>query len=306
LIEASDLTKRFGAFTAVDHVGFQVDRGRVAGFLGLNGAGKTTTMRIVSCYMPQTSGRVQVAGFDTVRQSEEVRRRIGYLPEQVPLYDDLRVTEYLRYRASLKGVRGAQAKEAVSRVIGQCGLDVKRKSIVGTLSKGYRQRVGVADALVHGPELLLLDEPTSGLDPDQRIELRGLIRELGAERTVLLSTHILPEAEAVCDDVIIIHRGQIRAADRLDKLRSDRRPDTRIRHGGPPLDSYGVASDLVRIERGDAEAQPTTLFVSPKGDASSVVGHIAGAGRPVLEMAEMPVSLERIFMGLTTGREEVA
>jgi ABC-2 type transport system ATP-binding protein len=301
LIEASDLTKRFGSFLALDRVNFHVARGRVVGFLGLNGAGKTTTLRILSCYMPPTSGWVKVAGCDTVRQSDQVRRRIGYLPERVPLYDDLRVHEYLRFRARLKGVRGRDAKGAVDRVIGQCGLEPKRTSPIGNLSKGYRQRVGIADALVHDPELLLLDEPTSGLDPDQRIELRGLIRELGDRRTVLLSTHILPEAEAVCHDVVIIHRGQIRAAETLADLQGSAGHQVRVVHRGPPLDSAPDAATVSTDEASDT----TTILLDDRVTASRTLAQAVHAGREVLEMVPLAPTLEQIFMGFTTGREEV-
>ncbi|MAG56235.1 MAG: ABC transporter [Planctomycetes bacterium] len=304
MIEASDLSKRYGAFIALDHVGFQVDKGRVAGFLGLNGAGKTTTLRIVSCYMPPTSGWVKVAGFDTVRQSDEVRRRIGYLPERVPLYEDLRVLEYLRFRARLKGLRGGAMRQAVADVVGRCGLEPKKKAIIGTLSKGYRQRVGIADALVHAPDLLLLDEPTSGLDPDQRIELRSLIRDLGTDRTVLLSTHILPEAEAVCDDVIVVHRGKIRAASRLDELRENQERTVLIRHGGAVLADYGPAGEDVSTEPGVDDC--TTLTTTSVDGGSAIVAHIVAAGRPVLEMTPVTPTLEEIFIGLTTGREDLS
>lgn len=300
MIEASNLTKRYGPFLALDHVSFHVDKGRVAGFLGLNGAGKTTTLRIASCYMPPSAGWLKIAGFDTVRQSEEVRRRIGYLPERVPLYEDLRVHEYLRFRSRLKGVRGGAVKEGVERVIGHCGLEPKRKAPIGTLSKGYRQRVGIADALVHEPELLLLDEPTSGLDPDQRIELRGLIRGLGENRTVLVSTHILSEAEATCDDVVVIHRGQIRAADRLERLREGGTSGYRVRHAAPALDDYGKGVEHA-IENG-----VVTLLAADQESASHIAAQAVRAGRDVLELTQVTPSLEEIFISLTTGREDSA
>jgi len=300
LIEAAGLTKRYGAFIAVDNVSFRVEKGRVAGFLGLNGAGKTTTLRIMSCYMPPSRGSVSIAGFDTVRQSDEVRRRIGYLPERVPLYEDLRVVEYLRFRARLKGVKGRDAKEAVERVVGQCGLEPKKKAPIGTLSKGYRQRVGIADALVHDPELLLLDEPTSGLDPDQRIELRSLIRGLSGERTVLLSTHILPEADAACDDVIVIHRGQIKEATDLVSLREGRRQGFRLRHSGPALESYAAGLEPV------TEDNVVTVLAPDQETASRVAADAVQEGRHILEMLTVAPSLESIFISLTTGREDVA
>lgn len=300
MIEASNLTKRYGPFLAIDHVSFGVEKGRVVGFLGLNGAGKTTTLRIASCYMPPSSGWLKVAGFDSVRQSEDVRRRIGYLPERVPLYDDLRVFEYLRFRSRLKGVRGGDVKAAVERVIGHCGLEPKRRAPIGTLSKGFRQRVGIADALVHEPELLLLDEPTSGLDPDQRIELRGLIRDLGDERTVFLSTHILSEAEATCDDIIVIHRGRIRAADRLERLRDVGASGYRVRHTAPALDGYGEDVESA------TDNAVVTLMTPDQESASRVAAAAINAGRDVLELTRVRATLEDVFISLTTGREEGA
>ncbi|MAB91046.1 MAG: ABC transporter [Planctomycetes bacterium] len=300
MIEAGNLIKRYGPFLALDHVSFSVEKGRVAGFLGLNGAGKTTTLRIASCYMPPSSGWLKIAGFDSVRQSEDVRRRIGYLPERVPLYEDLRVYEYLRFRSRLKGVRGGDVKTAVERVIGHCGLETKRRAPIGTLSKGFRQRVGIADALVHEPDLLLLDEPTSGLDPDQRIELRGLIRGLGEERTVLLSTHILSEAEATCDDVIVIHRGRIRAADRLERLRDAGASGFQVRHTGPALDGYDPGVEY------EAEGGIVTVRAPDQEGASRAAEAAVRAGRSVLELSRVTATLEEVFIRLTTGREDGA
>ena len=300
MIEATQVTKRYGGFLALDDVSFCVEKGRVAGFLGLNGAGKTTALRIASCYMPPTSGSIKVAGFDTVRESDEVRRRIGYLPERVPLYDDLRVDEYLRFRARLKGVRGRETKAAVEHVIDRCGLDPKRRAPIGTLSKGYRQRVGVADALVHSPELLLLDEPTSGLDPDQRLEVRGLVRELSDRCTVLVSTHILPEAEATCDDVVVIHRGQIKAADRLDRLRESEASMFSVRHDGPRLEQYGEGT----VISGDDDN--VNVNVQTQEAASRIAAEVIQSGRNLLELTEKTPTLEEIFIKLTTGREDGA
>lgn len=302
MIEAKDVTKRYGSFLAVDGISFSVNRGGVVGFLGLNGAGKTTTIKMVSCFMPPSRGSLTVDGLDTVRQSDEVRTRIGYLPERVPLYDDLRVDEYLRFRARLKGVRGGGVKAAVDRVVSRCGLLQKRRSPIGTLSKGQRQRVGIADALVHEPSLLILDEPTSGLDPDQRLEVRKLVTELRGERTVFLSTHILPEAEAVCDQVIIIHRGRIRAADALSHLRSERQM-TRVVHAGPPLATY--ANDaVVRIE--STENDQSTVVVRDAASASRIVVAAVEARRAVLEVTTVAPTLEAIFLRITGGMEEIA
>jgi ABC-2 type transport system ATP-binding protein len=218
MIEVSNLTKRYAGHTAVDGLSFTVGRGEIVGFLGPNGAGKSTTMRILAAYMPATSGTARVAGFDVFRESVEVRRRIGYMPENNPLYADMRVREYLKFRARLKGLRRSRCRERVAVVMEQCGLaDVSRK-IIGQLSKGYKQRVGLADAPVHEPELIILDEPTLGLDPNQIRSVRQLIKSLGGKHTVLISTHILPEVEMTCNRVLILHQGKILASDTTENL----------------------------------------------------------------------------------------
>ncbi|HOW98922.1 MAG TPA: ATP-binding cassette domain-containing protein, partial [Kiritimatiellia bacterium] len=221
MIRVTHLTKRFAGCVAVDDVSFRIEPGEVVGFLGVNGAGKTTTLRILSCYLPATSGTAEVAGFDVFRDSLEVRRRIGYLPENAPLYPEMRVDEYLRFRARLKGVSPAACRRRVQEVKDRCGLKDAGRRIIGQLSRGYRQRVGLADCLVHDPELLILDEPTLGLDPAQVIQVRELIRALARRHTILLSTHILPEVEAVCRRVLIINRGRIVASDSPGQLREN-------------------------------------------------------------------------------------
>jgi ABC-2 type transport system ATP-binding protein len=209
MIQVDNLTKYFGPVLAIDRVTFEVDKGEIVGFLGLNGAGKTTTMRILTSYLPATSGVARVAGFDVMTQSLDVRRNIGYLPESVPLYPEMRVDEYVMFRAKLKGVARKERPRRVEYCLDRCRLKEVRRRLIGTLSKGYRQRVGLADAMVHDPRILILDEPTSGLDPMQIRETLALIKELGASHTVLLSTHILPEVEASCERVIIIAGGRI-------------------------------------------------------------------------------------------------
>jgi len=213
MIEVENLTKRYARRPAVSQVSFTVRQGEIVGLLGPNGAGKSTIMRILSCFMPATSGTVRVAGHDVFREPDEVRRRIGYMPENNPLHKDMRVREYLKFRAHLKGLRGSRLRERVQRVMEQCGLIDVRHRIIGQLSKGYQQRVGLADALVHQPDLIILDEPTIGLDPNQIRSVRQLIKDLGSEHTVLISTHILPEVEMTCSRVLILHQGRIRAAD---------------------------------------------------------------------------------------------
>src|SRR5213080_4752866 len=218
MIEVANLTKRYAGKTALADISFTVARGEIVGLLGPNGAGKSTTMRILSCYLPATSGTVRVAGLDVFRQSDEVRRRIGYMPEINPLHYDLRVREYLKFRARLKGLSRKRSRERVDVVTEQCGLTDVSKRIIGHLSKGYRQRVGLADALVHDPELIILDEPTIGLDPNQIRSVRQLIKNLAHAHTVLISTHILPEAEMTCNRMVIVYEGKILAADTPENL----------------------------------------------------------------------------------------
>ena len=229
MIEVKNLTKRFVNTVAVDNITFTVQDNEILGFLGPNGAGKTTTMRILACFMPATSGKAFVEGYDVFTQSLEVRRRIGYMPESVPLYPEMRVTEYLHFRAKLKGLSRADRMKRVEQVIEDCWLDEVRRKLIGHLSKGYRQRVGLAEALVHSPKVLILDEPTIGLDPNQIRQTRKLIKQLGREHTVLLSTHILPEVEMTCDRVIIINEGRIAAMDTLDGLVADANKNIQIR-----------------------------------------------------------------------------
>ncbi len=212
VIEVSKLTRRFGRVTAVDNLSFTVGPREIVGFLGPNGAGKSTTMRILAGYLPATSGTARVVGYDVFHESLEVRRRIGYMPENNPLPTDMRVREYLKFRARLKGLHGALCRERVDLVQELCGLREVSRHLIATLSKGYRQRVGLADALIHDPPLLILDEPTIGLDPNQIRALRQLIKELAQRRSVLLSSHILPEVEMTCTRVLIMHRGRVRAA----------------------------------------------------------------------------------------------
>jgi ABC-2 type transport system ATP-binding protein len=218
MIHVRNLTKFYGDYAAIRDVSFDVPAGQIVGFLGPNGAGKTTTMRILTGYMTATSGQASIADFDVFWQPLEARRRIGYLPESCPLYVEMRVGEYLHFRAGLKGLHGRERRQRRDFVMDRCWLKEVHRQIIGTLSKGYRQRVGLADALLADPPVLILDEPTAGLDPSQIRETRNLIRELGKEHTILLSTHILPEVEMTCDRVIIINRGQVKASASLAEL----------------------------------------------------------------------------------------
>jgi ABC-2 type transport system ATP-binding protein len=270
MIEVAGLSKRYGEVRAVRGLTFSVGRGEIVGFLGPNGAGKTTTMRMLTTYLTPTSGRAAIAGHDVLDEPLEVRRKVGYLPEGVPLYPEMRVREYLAFRAKLKDVPRSKRRQAIDRVLSRCGLMDVDTRIVGQLSKGYRQRVGLADALVSDPDLLILDEPTAGLDPIQIREVRDLLRELGETHTLLLSTHIMSEVEAVCGRVLLIARGKIAIDERIERLRTDaaivvqaRGPEGAIRRvlesargvrsvamAGPPSD--GCTTFEVRTE-GEAD-----------------------------------------------------
>jgi ABC-2 type transport system ATP-binding protein len=218
MIKVENLTKKYPGIVAIDSLNFEVDKGEIVGFLGPNGAGKTTTMRILSGFMPATSGHASVAGHDVFRDSLDARRHLGYLPENVPLYGDMRVSEYLRYRGSLKGLSGGKLQNRVEAVKELCSIGEVERNLISTLSKGFRQRVGLAEALIHQPDLLILDEPTVGLDPNQIRQVRELIKSLGQRHTILLSTHILSEVEITCSRVIIINRGKIEVSDAPENL----------------------------------------------------------------------------------------
>ena len=217
-IIVSSITKIYGEQKALNNVSFEVKSGEIVGFLGPNGAGKSTMMKILTCYLPQTSGKASVSGFDVESDSMEVRKRVGYLPEHNPLYLDMYVKEYLEFIAGIHHVKGVSAK--IKEMIEITGLSIEQNKKIGALSKGYRQRVGIAQALIHNPEVLILDEPTTGLDPNQLVEIRNLIRNVGKEKTVMLSTHIMQEVEAVCDRVIIIDKGEIVANEKTEKLKT--------------------------------------------------------------------------------------
>ncbi len=220
MIEVRNLSKYYGSRAAVDDITFGVDEGQIVGFLGPNGAGKTTTIRILTCFMPATNGSATVAGHDVLTASMRVRESVGYLPESVPLYPEMRVREYLRFRGKLRGMDRAARESAIQRVVARCWLQDVIGRPIGQLSKGFRQRVGLADALLHNPKVLILDEPTVGLDPRQIRETRSLIQELAADHTVMLSSHILPEVEATCQRIIIIHEGQLVAQGSPEELRA--------------------------------------------------------------------------------------
>jgi ABC-2 type transport system ATP-binding protein len=247
MIQVERLSKRYGTVKAVDRLTFEVGRGEIVGLLGPNGAGKTTTMRMLTTYLPPTSGRASLAGHDILDEPLEVRRRVGYLPENVPLYTEMRVREFLTFRAKLKDIPRSRRRAAIDEVIARCALGEVEDRVLGHLSKGYRQRVGLAEAMVHDPDILILDEPTAGLDPIQIREVRALIRELGDRHTILLSTHIMSEVEAVCGRVIIIARGRIAVDDRLDRLQAE---STIVLEARGPAEAMRAALETVAgVER---------------------------------------------------------
>ncbi len=302
MIGVEGLVKEYGTFRALDDVSFHVARGEIVGFLGPNGAGKTTTMRTITGYMPPTHGTVEVAGLDVVADSLEVRQRVGYLPETVPLYREMRVSDYLAYAAALRGVEDRDV--AVSRVVDACGLGDVRDRIIGRLSKGYRQRVGLAQALVHDPELLVLDEPTIGLDPRQIRSVRELIRDLAGDHTVLLSTHILPEVADLCQRVLIIDKGRIVAEDTPDRLQAGLQGGQMVRvqvaqPGDGLLDALETVSGVGAVRR----LSPDRFEVSftPETDGRAAVAEaLVRGGWGLLEMQSVSMSLEDVFVQLTT------
>ena len=248
MIEVEHLTKRYGSVVAVDRLSFQVGRGEIVGLLGTNGAGKTTTMRMLTTFLTPTSGKAVVSGHDVLDDPIEVRRKVGYLPENVPLYSEMRVVEYLRYRSQLKDVPRRKRNSAVDESLSRCGLIDVSKKLLGHLSKGYRQRVGLADSLLHDPDLLILDEPTAGLDPIQIREVRALIRDLGERHTILLSTHIMPEVEAVCGRVLIIAKGKLAVDESLETFRSESAIVVEVRGPAPAIKSaLETVAGVVRV-----------------------------------------------------------
>ena len=305
MIKVENLTKKYGAFTAVNDISFQVEKGEIVGFLGPNGAGKSTTMKILTSFLPATSGRASIAGFDVFEQSIEARKRMGYLPENTPLYPDMKVGEYLRYRAALKGVPRSKMRERVGDVLELCHIADREKQLIGSLSKGYRQRVGLADALVHDPDLLILDEPTIGLDPNQIRTVRDLIKNLASKRTVLISTHILPEVEIMCSRVIVIHKGKIRASDTAENLLKNHRSvgelrlEARVGEGAAgALRSIAGVKDVA--EERDGEWTTFKLRLDANARPGEEILKLAQQRNwPVREMHQKSATLEDVFADLT-------
>ena len=301
MIRVEGLTKDYGARRALSDLSFEAGQGEIVGFLGPNGAGKTTTMRILTGYMPPTDGTAVVAGYDVVTESLEVRKRVGYMPETVPLYTDMRAFEYLKFMADLRQI--PESTDRTFETLEMVGLESRANSFIGSLSKGMRQRVGLAQALIHQPEVLILDEPTIGLDPGQVVEIRNVIREIGKQRTVLLSTHILSEAQQICDRVLIINKGKIVAEDTPENLQArlvgSERASLRVRG-----DSDGLSKLLLKIKGiqnvdnapdGSVEFQ----FAPGQDVRPQVAKAVVTAGYELLEMRPVGMSLEEIFLELT-------
>ena len=313
MIEVRDLVKAYPGVLAVDHVSFRIERGEVVGFLGPNGAGKTTTMRVLTGFIAPTSGSATVAGFDVVRQSMEVRRRIGYLPENNPLYLEMRVEEYINFRATIKKVPHADLAKRVGDVLDRVHLIDRRQSIIGHLSKGFRQRVGLADAIVHNPEVVILDEPTIGLDPVQVRDMREVIRDLGKDRTVLLSSHILPEVEKVCGRVLIINRGKIAEMgtpeEIANRLLRTGRVRLEVRGDGKAIkEALDGVPGVARILWSDIDGLNTYIIQSKEGSEirSAVFNCCAERKWEVLEFGYERLSLEEAFTILTASDQEKA
>jgi len=309
LIEVQDLTKSFGDKTAVDHVSFKVNKGEILGFLGPNGAGKTTTMRILTGFMPATSGTALIAGYDVFEDSLEVRRRIGYLPENPPLYTDMSVHSYLDFITRIKNVPAEKRASRIDDAIKKTSLEDKRYELIKRLSRGYKQRVGIAQALVHDPDVIILDEPTVGLDPKQIIEVRHLIKGLAGNHTIILSTHILPEVSMTCDRVVIINKGKIAAVDTPANLTSQLKGGQRVRVEVQADEKAARAAlqEIPGIRNVTAEsaggAGRIALSVeSAQGQdvRSQIAAKLVGKGFPLYELRGVNLSLEEIFLELTT------
>ncbi len=313
MIRVVNLTKRYGRTVAVKDISFAIEPGEIVGFLGPNGAGKTTTMRILSCFLPPTRGTVTIAGLDVVRDSLAIRKRVGYLPETVPLYTEMRVDEYLRFRAQLRGLSGAARRDRVREVLKLCSLSDVSRFVIGRLSKGYRQRVGLADTLLHNPDLLILDEPTIGLDPNQIRHVRALIKSLARNHTVLLSTHILSEVEMMCDRVLIINRGRIVASDTpeslVGRLRGNVRFIAEVR--GPLEPVMKKCHELPHVVEATGEAEgdwSRVVIECEKGSdiRSELFALIVENGWPLRELKVAPDrNLEDVFVAMTEeGRDQ--
>src|SRR5881628_1024563 len=314
MIEVEHLTKNYGLVAAIRDVSFSVAPGQIVGFLGPNGAGKSTAMRILACFMPASSGAARVAGYDVFRESMEVRRRIGYLPESVPLYTDMRVAPYLDFVAEVKGVPRAERRRRVADVMDRCMVADVQNRLIGKLSKGYRQRVGLAQAIVSDPEVLILDEPTIGLDPKQITEIRSLIKSLAGQHTVILSTHILPEVSMVCSGVIIINNGSIVAQGPIDTLVEQFFPTARVhvQIAGPypaVLEGLRRLTGVLDVhDAGPQDGAATFIVESDRGrDVRGEIFQLAAQQKWELrELRRAGMTLEEVFIRIVAGEETVA
>ncbi len=302
MIEVKNLTKYYGEHVGIQDISFEVMKGEILGFLGPNGAGKTTTMKILSCYMPPTSGSAKVCGYDVFEESQEVKKKVGYLPEHPPLYLDQTVYDYLLFVSEIKGVPSDKRRSAIDNVLEKCGLGDVRKRLIGNLSKGYKQRVGIAQAMIHNPEVLILDEPTIGLDPKQIMEIRELIRSLGRDHTIILSTHILQEVTMLCRRVVIINKGRLVAADTYEQLSSNLARGMKVLLKTGRTDS-SISSKLKSIDG--------VRDVSEAGDGSYIIEMEQGMDvrnrisemvvkndMDLLELRQLSMSLEEIYISL--------
>ena len=313
MIELDSVSKYFGSFPAITDISFRVEQGEVLGFLGPNGAGKTTTMKIITGFMPPSTGTATVAGYDIVSQSIEARRRIGYMPETVPLYTEMTVREYLQFMGTIRGMSRAHLRRRIDDVVDICHLEEYHNSYISKLSKGFRQRVGIAQSILHEPEILILDEPTIGIDPIQVVETRQLIRDLGGEHTLIVSTHILPEVSMICERVIIIHEGQIVAIDKPENLATRLRGVERITLDaqGPSREIAGalggVEGVLDVVREPAVDGTPHRTFSVDAAHGSDVRANLAAAvvtnGWKLLRLESVGMTLEEIFLRLTTTEE---
>jgi ABC-2 type transport system ATP-binding protein len=309
LIEVNNLTKRFGQHVAIENLNFKVNQGEILGFLGPNGAGKTTTMNIITGYLSATEGDVSVDGLDVLEEPLAVKKRIGYLPEFPPLYLEMTVTEFLNFVCNIKKVNSKTKRETIDRILDVVKIADVKGRLIKNLSKGYKQRVGLAQALIGNPPVLILDEPTIGLDPKQIIEMRNLIRDLGREHTIILSSHILPEVTAICQRVIIIHKGRIVASDTIDNLSRNLRGVNKlsVRVAGPKGEVLKLIKALPEVKKADdlGEREPATIDIYVEANKNADIREpifraMSKASYPILQMRSVDLTLEDIFLQLTT------
>lgn len=313
MIEVDRLTKYFGPVPAVVDVTFRVEKGEIVGFLGPNGAGKTTTIRMLNGFFPPTSGSARINGLDVFDRSIDVRKRLGYLPENVPLYKEMRTESYLGFVAEVKGVPRGQRQREVDRVMEQCGLQSVRNKFLGKLSKGFQQRVGIAQAILNDPDVLILDEPTIGLDPKQIIEIRELIKGFAGYKTVILSSHILPEVSMICQRVVIINKGRIIAEDTPERLTGRDKTKVALEIKGPEAEVLarlravpGIAAASAEARSADHAGRYVVEMEQGKDVRNAIAQSIMAAGWSLLEMHTLRLSLEDVFIGLVTEEEEKA